>query len=54
MALSRESLDVTLEAFARLLSATLQVPGVVESHIHALKIVGEDLLEILRTIDRVS
>jgi hypothetical protein len=54
MALPGESPDVTPEAFVRLLSATLLVPGVVESHIHALKVVGEDLLEMLRTIDRVS
>jgi hypothetical protein len=34
--------------------ATLQIPGVVEPHICAMKVASEDLLEILPTIDRVS
>jgi hypothetical protein len=33
--------------------ATLQMSGVTRSHICALKVAGEDLFEILLTIDRV-
>jgi hypothetical protein len=54
MVLPEEAPDVILKVFARLLSATLQAPGVARSHIHALEVAGEDLLEILPTIDHVS
>jgi hypothetical protein len=54
MTLLGESPDVTLEVFTRLLLATLQVLGVPGTHIHALEILCEDLLEVLPTIDRVS
>jgi hypothetical protein len=54
MTLLGESPDVTLEGFTRLLLATLQVLGVPGTHIHALEILCEDLLEVLPTIDRVS
>jgi hypothetical protein len=33
------------------LLAALQIPGVARSHVHALKVVDEDLLEILPAID---
>jgi hypothetical protein len=36
------------------LPATLQISGIVGPHICALKVTGEDLLEILPTIDLVS
>jgi hypothetical protein len=54
MALLGETLDVILQGFTLLLLATLQIPGVAGLHVCALKVVGEDLLEILPTIDRVS
>jgi hypothetical protein len=54
MALLGASPDVIPEGFTRLLPATLQVLGVVESHIHTLEISREDLLEVLPTMDRVS
>jgi hypothetical protein len=53
MALPGESLDVILEGFDGLLSATYEVLGVVGLHIRALEVVGEDLLEILPAINRV-
>jgi hypothetical protein len=51
MALLGETLDVILQGFTLLLLATLQIPGVAGLHVCALKVVGEDLLEILPTID---
>jgi hypothetical protein len=48
-----ESSDVILEGFTHLLPTTLQVPRVVGSHMRALEIASEDLLEVLPTIDRV-
>jgi hypothetical protein len=54
MALPREALNVISEGFTLLLSATLQVLGVARLHIHALKVAGEDLLEILPIVDDVS
>jgi hypothetical protein len=54
MALSGEALDVIPEGFARLLSVTPQVAGVVGFYIHVLQVVGEDLFEILPTIDHIS
>jgi hypothetical protein len=53
MALPREPPDLILEGFARLLPTTLQVPGVAGSHIRALEVASEDLLDILPTIDHV-
>jgi hypothetical protein len=54
MVLSGEAPDVISEGFARLLSATLQVSEVVGSHICALKVASEDLLENLPTIYHIS
>jgi hypothetical protein len=51
MALLGESSDVILEGFAWLLSATLQVLGVTRSHIRALEVFGDNLLDILSAID---
>jgi hypothetical protein len=52
--LLREATNVFPEGFAWLLLITLQILGVDGSHIGALEVVGEDLLEILLTIDLVS
>jgi hypothetical protein len=52
--LLREAPDVISRRFLLLLSATLQIPRIAGSHVCALKVVGEDLLEIVPTIDRVS
>jgi hypothetical protein len=46
--------NVLQERFVWLLPATLQVLEVVGSHIGALGVASEDLLEILPTIDHVS
>jgi hypothetical protein len=54
MTLPGEALNVISQGFARLLPATLQVPGFARMHIHALEVAGEDLLEILQAIDDVS
>jgi hypothetical protein len=54
MALLGEAPNVLLEGFIWLLPVTLKVPGVVGSHIHALEVAHEDLLEILPAIDHVS
>jgi hypothetical protein len=51
MTLSRETPDVVPQGFTLLLSATVQIPGVTRPQIRAQKVVGEDLLEILPTID---
>jgi hypothetical protein len=53
MALLGQSPDIIPEGFTQLLLATLQCPGVVESHIRALEVTSQDLLEALPTIDRV-
>jgi hypothetical protein len=53
MAFMGELLDVILEGFARLLPTRLQIPGVVVSHVCALEVVGEDLLEILPAVNRI-
>jgi hypothetical protein len=53
MAILGEVQNVFPEGFTWL-TATLQVLGVVGLCIRALKIVGEDLIEILTTIDHVS
>jgi hypothetical protein len=42
------------QGFPLLLPATLQNPGIVRPQVCALKVAGEDLLEFLPTIDRVS
>jgi hypothetical protein len=47
-------LDVISKGFARLLPATLQIPRVAWMHVHALEVAGEDLLEVIPTIDDVS
>jgi hypothetical protein len=54
MTLPGEQLNVVLKIFARLLPATFQIPGVAWSNVCTLEAVGEDLLEIFLTIDRVS
>jgi hypothetical protein len=54
MALSREPPNVVSEGFTLLLPVTLQIPGVARPHIRALKVVGEDVLEILPAINQVS
>jgi hypothetical protein len=52
--LLRETLDVIMHGFPLLLPATLQISGIARPHVCALKVAGEDLLEILPKIDRVS
>jgi hypothetical protein len=54
MALLRESLDVIPEGFTQLLPSTVQVLGVVGSHIRAMEVAAEDLLVILPTINHIS
>jgi hypothetical protein len=54
MALLREAPNVMLEGFTQFLPVTLQVPWIVVSHICALEVASEDLLEILPAIDHVS
>jgi hypothetical protein len=54
MALLRESLNVIPEGFTQLLPATLQILGVARSHVCALEVVGEYLIEIILAINRVS
>jgi hypothetical protein len=54
MTLLGEVPDVNPQGSSLLLPATLQIPGIVGPHVCALKFVGEDLLEILPIIDRVS
>jgi hypothetical protein len=54
MAVLGESPEVILEGFTWLLPATLRVLGVARTHIRALEVAGEDLLQIHPTINRVS
>jgi hypothetical protein len=54
MALPGEALDAISEGFTRILPGTLQVLGVVGSHIRVLEVAGEDPFEILPTIDCIS
>jgi hypothetical protein len=54
MTLSGETWDVVPQGFPLFLSAPLQIPRVTRPHVRALKVAGEDLLEILPTIDCVS
>jgi hypothetical protein len=54
MTLLGEALDAILQGFPLHLSATVQIPRIARPHVCALKVAGEDLLEILPTIDRVS
>jgi hypothetical protein len=49
-----ELIDVILEGLARLLPATLQIPRVARPHVRALEVTGEDLLEILPAVNRIS
>jgi hypothetical protein len=51
--LSGEVPDVIPQGFPLLLPATLQILGIVEPHACALKVAGDDLLEILPIIDWV-
>jgi hypothetical protein len=46
--------DVILEGFTWFMPATLQILGVVRPHVCALEVTGEDLLEILPTINCIS
>jgi hypothetical protein len=52
--LSREAPDVIPQGFPLLLAATLQIPRIARPHICFWNVAGEDLLEILTTINRVS
>jgi hypothetical protein len=54
MALSGETLDVIPHGFALHMLAALQIPRVARAHVGALEVFGEDLLEILPTINQVS
>jgi hypothetical protein len=54
MTLLGEMSDVVPQGFTLLLPAALQIPGVTRPHIRALKVAGEDLLEILQTINQFS
>jgi hypothetical protein len=54
MTLLGETSDVVPLGFTLLLLRTLEILGVTRLHVRALKVAGEDLLEILPTIDRVS
>jgi hypothetical protein len=54
MALSGETLDVIPHGFALHMLAALQIPVVARAHVGALEVFGEDLLEILPTINQVS
>jgi hypothetical protein len=54
MALLGEAPNVISERFTQRLSATLHVLGVARLHIHSLKVVDEDVLEIFPTVDDVS
>jgi hypothetical protein len=54
MTLSGETSDVVPQGFALFLLVTIQMPWVTRLHVHALKVVSEDLLDILPIIDRVS
>jgi hypothetical protein len=51
MAFSGEAPNVIPQGIALLLLATLQIPGVAGLHICALKVAGEDLLEIFLAIN---
>jgi hypothetical protein len=53
MTLLGEASGVIPQGFPLLLSATPQIPRNVGSHVRSMKVTGEDLLEILPTIDRV-
>jgi hypothetical protein len=54
MILLGESSNVIPERFVQLLSATLQIPRFAWPHVCALEVDGEDVLEILPTINHVS
>jgi hypothetical protein len=54
MTLLGETPDVVPHGFDLFLPAPLQIPGVTRPHVCALKVIGEDFLEILPTIDWVS
>jgi hypothetical protein len=54
MTLSGEAPDVILQGFFLLMSATHQIPRVAKPHVGASEVSGEDLLEILTIIERVS
>jgi hypothetical protein len=54
MTLLGEALDVIPQGLPLLLPATIQILGIARPHVCALKVVGEDLLDILPTIDQVS
>jgi hypothetical protein len=49
-----ETPDVLLQGFPWLLLTTLQISVIAGPHVCALEVAGENLLEILPTIDRVS
>jgi hypothetical protein len=45
--------DVASEGFAQFLPVALQIPGVSRTHVHALEVVDEDLLEVIPTVDGI-
>jgi hypothetical protein len=47
VALSGEAPNLISEGFTQLLPIALQVPGVAKTHIRAMDVAGEDVLEIL-------
>jgi hypothetical protein len=53
MEIVEKSQNVIPEGLTLLLSATLQIPGVARLYVHALKVVSDDLPEILSAINRV-
>jgi hypothetical protein len=46
--------DVISEGFTQLRLSTLQIPGVIKTHVRVLEVTGEDLLEVNPTINDVS
>jgi hypothetical protein len=54
MAFLGELSYVIQEELARLLPATLQIPEVAWPNVCALEVAGEDLLEVLLAINRIS
>jgi hypothetical protein len=51
MTLLGETPDVVSQGFPLLLLRTLQIPGVARTHVCALEVACEDLIEIILAID---
>jgi hypothetical protein len=49
-----ETSDVISEGIIRLLSTALRIPEVNRTHVRALEFAGEDLTEVIQTMDDVS